>query len=74
MVQVSFAQYNEPIKMRCECCDRLTMVEMKMFVAKAKRLVGDLDLCAGCGEVLIEVTGQKKVEQEWSFEGGDVLG
>lgn len=74
MVQVSFAQYSEPIKMKCECCDRTTMVEVKMFVTRDKRLVGDLDLCTLCGELLMEVTAQKNIEKEWSFAGGEILG
>jgi len=74
MAQVSFAYYSEPKKMRCECCDRSGFVEVKMFVSQDKRLVGDLDLCAACGELLREVTAKSKVEKEWSFGGGEILG
>ena len=74
LVQVSFAHFNEPKKKKCECCDRLSLVEVKMFVSKDCRLVGDLDLCANCGQLLMEVTAKSKVEKEWTFGGGESLG
>jgi hypothetical protein len=45
-----------------------------MFVSKDCRLVGDLDLCANCGQLLMEVTAKSKVEKEWTFGGGESLG
>lgn len=74
MSQVTFVYYNEPVKMKCECCDRLSMVEIKMIVSKENKLVGDLDLCPCCGEVLMELTAKRKLEKEWSFLGGEGLG
>ena len=74
MTEVSFTYFKDPKKKRCECCDRLSLVEVKMFVAKDHRLVGDLDLCANCGQLLMEVTAKSKVEKEWTFGGGESLG
>lgn len=75
MPNVSFISFNQPKKVRCECCGRTTVVEVKMFVAEQGRLAGDLDLCTPCAQLLKQALAGEEVVQEWNFgAGGENLG
>ncbi|WP_227762437.1 hypothetical protein [Zhaonella formicivorans] len=73
--EVSFLTFSQPKKMKCECCDRSTFIEVKMFVAREGRLVGDLELCSSCAELLQQAVARENVVREWDFSsGGESLG
>ena len=74
MTQVRFVQFSEPRKVKCECCDRGRVVEVKMFISQDGKLVGDLDLCADCAEILLEVAAKQTIDQQWDFGGGEEVG
>ncbi|KKM09884.1 hypothetical protein SY88_17045 [Clostridiales bacterium PH28_bin88] len=76
--QISFIPFNNPRRQRCDCCDRTQPLEQKVFLLMGGELVGDLELCRPCAEVLAALMGKVSedggwtVEQEWRFgQGGE---
>ncbi|MDW7673440.1 MAG: hypothetical protein SCK28_02770 [Bacillota bacterium] len=72
MNQIKILPMAMPRKKRCPACDRSLAVEHKILLVRNKELLGDLELCPECSEVLGQVTGESKEEivAQWKL-GGD---
>jgi hypothetical protein len=81
--QLTFMQFHQPKRQKCDCCDRMGPVAQKVLVAVGPLLVGDFELCASCAGVLgvvwhrererereLSGAGEELVEREWDFDKG----
>ncbi|HHX50007.1 MAG TPA: hypothetical protein GX711_01035 [Clostridia bacterium] len=74
--EISWLKFDAAKKRKCDCCDLIRPVELKALLSRQGLLIGDLDLCGPCGEVvhqLLSVREPDLVEKEWNFlEGRDL--
>lgn len=70
---IEVVNFHHERKKKCPSCDRNQIVGAKVMLIKEEELVGDLELCQICCQVLLEVISKKteKLVASWDFKPGE---